>query len=110
MAVLCNHQRAVPKTHDKSMATLQAKIDLKKEAVEKAEKEFKSAKKAHKNGGSETSKANLDKKKKAVERAMEQVMFNFDSLTRKKSWKNSWSFVYIFKLRRTPFILARFFT
>merc|ERR1712029_289982 len=37
VAVLCNHQRAVPKTHDKSMATLQAKIDLKKEAVEKAE-------------------------------------------------------------------------
>ena len=73
VAVLCNHQRAVPKTHDKSMATLQAKIDLKKEAVEKAEKEFKSAKKAYKSGGSETSKANLDKKKKAVERAMEQV-------------------------------------
>jgi len=73
VAVLCNHQRAVPKTHDKSMATLQAKIDLKKEAVEKAEKEFKSAKKAYKSGGSETSKANLDKKKKAVERAMEQL-------------------------------------
>jgi len=73
VAVLCNHQRAVPKTHDKSMATLQAKVDLKKEAVEKAEKEFKSAKKAYKSGGSETSKANLDKKKKAVERAMEQL-------------------------------------
>ena len=51
VAVLCNHQRAVPKTHDKSMATLQAKIDLKKEAVEKAEKEFKKAKKDYKNGG-----------------------------------------------------------
>ena len=70
VAVLCNHQRAVPKTHDKSMATLQAKIDLKKEAVEKAEKEFKKAKKDYKNGGD---KGTFEKKKKAVERAMEQL-------------------------------------
>merc|ERR1712223_1889108 len=54
VAVLCNHQRAVPKTHDKSMGTLREKIELKREAVEKVEKEFKT-------------------KKKAVECAMEQL-------------------------------------
>lgn len=72
VAILCNHQRAVPKMHDKGMATLQGKIESKKEAIEKAEKEFKSAKKAYKNGG-DTNKANMDKKKKAVERLMEQL-------------------------------------
>merc|ERR1711894_237727 len=51
VAVLCNHQRAVPKTHDKSMGTLREKIELKREAVEKAEKEFKTLKKAVKSKG-----------------------------------------------------------
>merc|ERR1719431_1704873 len=74
VAVLCNHQRAVPKTHDKSMGTLKEKVELKKEAVEKAEKEFKAMKKAFKsNSGGEASKVTLEKKKKAVERAMEQL-------------------------------------
>jgi len=73
VAVLCNHQRAVPKTHDKSMGTLKEKIELKREAVEKAEKEFKDIKKQYKKGGSEASKVTLEKKKKAVERAMEQL-------------------------------------
>jgi DNA topoisomerase-1 len=70
VAILCNHQRAVPKTHDKSTQALQEKIELKREAVAKSEKEFKAAKKAAKGGGS---KAELDKKKKAVERMMEQL-------------------------------------
>ena len=73
MAILCNHQRAVPKTHDKSMANLKDKISAKQDAVEKAEKEFKSAKKAYKSRGSSTEKATLDKKKKALERTMEQL-------------------------------------
>merc|ERR1712079_722586 len=51
VAVLCNHQRAVPKTHEKSMGTLKEKIELKREAVEKAEKEFKDIKKQYKKGG-----------------------------------------------------------
>jgi len=71
VAVLCNHQRAVPKTHDKSMGTLREKIELKREAVEKVEKEFKTMKKAVKSKGG--NKAELEKKKKAVERAMEQL-------------------------------------
>lgn len=73
VAVLCNHQRAVPKTHEKSMTNLQSKIDAKKDAISKAEKEFKAAKKSHKTGGSATSKANMDKKKKALERLLEQL-------------------------------------
>merc|ERR1719284_1401077 len=68
VAVLCNHQRAVPKTHDKSMENLRNKIKAKKEAVAKAEKEFKAIKKA-KSGG----KAEVDKKKKAVDRLKEQL-------------------------------------
>ena len=31
VAILCNHQRAIPKTHDKSMANLQEKIEAKRE-------------------------------------------------------------------------------
>lgn len=73
VAILCNHQRAVPKTHDKSMGNLQAKIDGKKEQLQKAEKEFKHAKKAYKNGGAAAEKSNMEKKKKAVERCMEQL-------------------------------------
>merc|ERR1712141_649691 len=68
VAILCNHQRAVPKTHDKSMENLDTKIDNKREAVKKAEKEFKAIKKA-KSGG----KAEVEKKKKAVERLKEQL-------------------------------------
>merc|ERR1719295_246336 len=71
VAVLCNHQRAVPKTHEKSMENLNAKIDAKKEAVDKAEKEFKTAKKAYKGGSGD--KGTMEKKKKAVERLMEQL-------------------------------------
>ena len=40
VAVLCNHQRAVPKTHEKNMENLITKIDSKKDAIDKAEKEF----------------------------------------------------------------------
>jgi len=71
VAVLCNHQRAVPKTHEKSMENLKIKIDAKKDAVDKAEKEFKTAKKAYKGGSGD--KGTMEKKKKAVERLMEQL-------------------------------------
>jgi len=73
VAILCNHQRAIPKTHDKSMANLQEKIEAKKEQQTKAEKEFKSAKKAAKAGKSQQAKIELEKKRKALERAMEQL-------------------------------------
>ena len=45
VAILCNHQRAVPKTHDKAMENLDQKLEQKQEAIKKAEKELKHAKK-----------------------------------------------------------------
>ena len=65
VAVLCNHQRAVPKGHDVSMGNLQAKIDTKTAEVEKAEKDYKQAKKS---GGAEA-----EKRKAAVKRLLEQL-------------------------------------
>ncbi len=65
VALLCNHQRAVPKGHDVSMANLQAKIDKKTEEVEKAEKEYKQAKKSK--------GAEAEKRKAAVKRLLEQL-------------------------------------
>lgn len=44
VAVLCNHQRAVPKTFEKSMANLQDKIKDKKDQIKKVKKELKSEK------------------------------------------------------------------
>lgn len=70
VAILCNHQRAIPKTHDKSMENLKIKIQTKREAVAKAEKEFKAIKKANKGSGT---KPEVDKKKKSVDRLKEQL-------------------------------------
>ena len=82
-------QRAVPKTHDKAIENLDQKLEAKQEAIKKAEKELKHAKKvaantllpnakifvlsislslsiqAAKNGGD---RAEHDKKKKAVQK------------------------------------------
>ena len=65
VAVLCNHQRAVPKGHDTSMANLQAKIDKKTEEVEKAEKEYKDAKKSK--------GADAEKRRATLKRLLEQL-------------------------------------
>merc|ERR1712112_498668 len=73
VAVLCNHQRAVPKTHEKSMDNLHGKIEAKQEAIKAAEKDLKHAKKAYKNNGSVAEKANAEKKKKQLERLLEQL-------------------------------------
>lgn len=73
VAVLCNHQRAVPKTHDKSMGNLHDKIESKQDAIKEAEKALKHAKKAYKNNGSVAEKANAEKRKKALERLLEQL-------------------------------------
>lgn len=44
VAILCNHQRSIPKSHDKSMENLKGKIETKREQLEDAEKQFKEAK------------------------------------------------------------------
>lgn len=41
VAILCNHQRAVPKTHDKSMDNLREKIRLKRENIDECAAEVK---------------------------------------------------------------------
>lgn len=41
VAILCNHQRAVPKTHDKSMENLREKIRAKKEQIKEVQRELK---------------------------------------------------------------------
>jgi Eukaryotic DNA topoisomerase I, catalytic core. len=56
VAILCNHQRAVPKTHAKSMENLKTKIDAKKEMIQDAERQYKDAKHEHKRNGSAKNK------------------------------------------------------
>ncbi|KAF7639953.1 DNA topoisomerase I [Meloidogyne graminicola] len=48
VAILCNHQRAVPKTHDKAMETLQNKINEKKKEYKEIKAELKNNKKDEK--------------------------------------------------------------
>ncbi|XP_059381303.1 DNA topoisomerase I, mitochondrial isoform X1 [Carassius carassius] len=73
VAILCNHQRAAPKTFERSMQLLQEKIQKKKEQIEDAKKELKEAKKAHKDAPSDKSKKLLEKKEKAVQRLSDQL-------------------------------------
>lgn len=73
VALLCNHQRAPPKTFEKSMQNLQAKIDAKEEQLKEAKKELKKAKADHKKCNTERTKKELEKKKKQKERLEEQL-------------------------------------
>ena len=73
VAVLCNHQRAVPKTHEKSMENLEGKMETKKEAIKAAEKDLKHAKKAYKKDKGNSEKIAVDKCKKVLERLLEQL-------------------------------------
>uniref|UniRef100_A0A1B6KCH3 DNA topoisomerase I n=1 Tax=Graphocephala atropunctata TaxID=36148 RepID=A0A1B6KCH3_9HEMI len=73
VAILCNHQRSVPKSHDKSMANLREKLATKREAVEEAEKNLKHAKRDAKNGSAKE-KIAADKAKKTLERLKEQLL------------------------------------
>nr|CAH0105880.1 unnamed protein product [Daphnia galeata] len=74
VAILCNHQRAVPKTFAKSMENLQKKIDTKRETIEDAEKSYKDLKKEAKKTGSAAAKIAAGKKEKQVEKLKEQLM------------------------------------
>ncbi|XP_011175336.2 DNA topoisomerase I, mitochondrial isoform X1 [Solenopsis invicta] len=72
VAILCNHQRSVPKTHAKSMENLKAKIEAKKEAITECELQVKDAKRDAKHG-SVKEKVAYDKKKKQLERLKDQL-------------------------------------
>ncbi|XP_056099104.1 DNA topoisomerase 1 [Rhinichthys klamathensis goyatoka] len=74
VALLCNHQRAPPKTFEKSMQNLQIKIDEKKKQLSAAKKEHKAAKADAKTLRDEKSKKAVEMKKKAVERISEQLL------------------------------------
>uniref|UniRef100_A0A8C5GDI3 DNA topoisomerase I n=1 Tax=Gouania willdenowi TaxID=441366 RepID=A0A8C5GDI3_GOUWI len=76
VAVLCNHQRAPPKTFEQSMANLQAKIDARKEQLAEAKAQFKEAKKEVKSRGDSDPKLKvvLEKKQAAVARCKEQLL------------------------------------
>lgn len=72
VAVLCNHQRAVPKGHEKSMGALKDKIQDKRDKIDEAEADVSDAVKAAKRG-SVKDKINADKKKKALDRLKDQL-------------------------------------
>ncbi|XP_041860784.1 DNA topoisomerase 1 [Melanotaenia boesemani] len=74
VAILCNHQRAPPKTFEKSMQTLQTKIDDKQNQLSEARKQLKAAKADHKASRDEKSKKTVEIKRKGVQRIEEQLM------------------------------------
>ncbi|KAG1656151.1 DNA topoisomerase 1 [Nymphon striatum] len=67
VAILCNHQRAIPKTFDKQMENLQKKLDDKKDLIKTAKKEMKAAKNSN-------DRTLLEKKKKTLERLQDQLL------------------------------------
>ncbi|XP_064640344.1 DNA topoisomerase I, mitochondrial-like [Lineus longissimus] len=73
VAVLCNHQRAVPKNFSKQMENLQIKIDAKLDTIKEAKRNVKQAKVDFKNCKNEKNKSNYDRKKKQLERLEEQL-------------------------------------
>lgn len=74
VAILCNHQRAPPKTFEQSMANLQAKIDSRKEQLALVKKELKQAKKDAKESSDNKLLILVEKKKKAVQRCEEHLL------------------------------------
>lgn len=72
VAILCNHQRSVPKGHEKSMEKLKEKIAAKREAIKDGERQVKDAVREAKHG-SVKEKLVADKKKKMLQRLKEQL-------------------------------------
>ncbi|NXU79242.1 TOP1M topoisomerase, partial [Oreotrochilus melanogaster] len=73
VAILCNHQRSTPKTFEKSMQILQAKIDAKKQQVEEAQQKLKEAEDEFEDTKDAKAEANVEKKKKLLMRLKEQL-------------------------------------
>lgn len=70
VAILCNHQRSVPKSHEKSMENLKEKIRQKREAIDDCEAEYDDLRRQR---GSVRERINADKKAKQLERLKEQL-------------------------------------
>ncbi|KAJ8418819.1 hypothetical protein AAFF_G00003180 [Aldrovandia affinis] len=73
VAILCNHQRAAPKTFEKSMQLLQEKIAQKRKQLDEAKKELKEAKTQHRQCSTDKSRKLVEKKENAVKRLEEQL-------------------------------------
>ncbi|XP_013787313.1 DNA topoisomerase I, mitochondrial-like [Limulus polyphemus] len=73
VAILCNHQRAVPKTFDKSMQNLKSKIEEKEKQIKDFKKEFKKIKQAYKDSNASKDKVLLDRKKKRMAQLEDQL-------------------------------------
>ncbi|XP_054715784.1 DNA topoisomerase I, mitochondrial-like [Uloborus diversus] len=67
VAILCNHQRAVPKGFNKSMENLKAKMDEKANQIKEMKKEVKAAK------NNSRDKATYEKKKKRLAQLEDQL-------------------------------------
>ncbi|VDK74358.1 unnamed protein product [Dibothriocephalus latus] len=74
VAVLCNHQRAVPKTFAKSMENLQKKIDAKKEQISQVTREAKQIKADWKHSHHASQKVQYEKLKKRLATLKEQLV------------------------------------
>nr|VZI01566.1 unnamed protein product [Spirometra erinaceieuropaei] len=74
VAVLCNHQRAVPKTFAKSMENLQKKIDAKKEQISEVTREAKQIKADWKHSKQASQKVQYEKLKKRLATLKEQLL------------------------------------
>lgn len=66
VAVLCNHQRSIPKTFDKQMENVKTKI-------QSAEAKVKEAKKAHKEAKSDYNKSKSAADKSKAEKALAKL-------------------------------------
>ncbi|CAF1070161.1 unnamed protein product [Adineta steineri] len=73
VALLCNHQRAVPKTYEKSMETLKAKIDAKKSEVDEQKSEYKRASIEYKDTKSQSAQKKKEQAEKKLQRSEEAL-------------------------------------
>ncbi|XP_076841571.1 DNA topoisomerase I, mitochondrial isoform X2 [Brachyhypopomus gauderio] len=74
VAVLCNHQRAPPKTFEQSMANLQTKIESRKEKLSLVKEELQQAEVEARGSSEPRLLTMVEKKKKAVQRSEEQLL------------------------------------
>ncbi|KAK7114100.1 DNA topoisomerase I, mitochondrial-like [Littorina saxatilis] len=73
VAILCNHQRAVPKTFAKSMENLHNKISSKKKEIKQVRKEIKDVKADYKATKTAKARTMYEKKKKTLTRLEDQL-------------------------------------
>lgn len=71
VAILCNHQRAVPKTFEKSMENMKEKLQAKRDQISEAEKELKKTKSDMKNLKTVAAKKKYEVKQKQLEKLKE---------------------------------------